>query len=62
MLQEILSPTSGNKGLYYYDRWRKFLDILRTYDSIWKIATGQEDDYTTVVCWIISISKITIQQ
>ena len=40
----------------------KILDNLRTYDSIWKIATGQEDDYTTVVYWIISISKITIQQ
>ena len=33
---------------------------LKAYDNIRKIATGQWDNYTTVVYWIISISKITI--
>ena len=31
--------------------------MTKTYENISKIATGQEDDYTTVVCWIILISK-----
>ena len=28
-----------------------------TYENIRKVATGQEDDYTVVVCQTISISK-----
>ena len=32
-----------------------------TYENIRKIATGKGDDYTTVVCWIISTLEITIK-
>ena len=32
--------------------------MTKTYENIRKIATGQGDDYTTVVCQIILISKI----
>ena len=40
------------KRLQCYDQWKKSLwwtskNDLRTYDNIWKIATGQGDDYTT---------------
>ena len=31
-----------------------------THENIRKIATGQGDDYTTVVCWIIHTLKIAI--
>ena len=34
-----------------------FTNNLRTYNSILKIATGQGDDYTLVVCRTIIISK-----
>ena len=32
--------------------------MTKTYENIRKIATGQGDDDTTVVCYIILISKI----
>ena len=40
------------KRLQCYDQWKKSLwwtskNDLRTYDNIWKIETGQGDNYTT---------------
>ena len=34
---------------------------FRTYDNIRKIASGQADDYTTGIFWIIPISKVVVR-
>ena len=49
---KILSSKSRNKRLQCYDWWENFFDQpvkikMRTYHNIWKIATGEGDDYTT---------------
>ena len=40
-----MSSKCGNKRLWCYDRWKKFL-WLKTYDNIRQIATSSGDDYT----------------
>ena len=46
-------------GRNFYDQ--PINDIIKQYNEIRKITTGQGDDYTTDVCYIISILKtITI--
>ena len=49
----ILSLENGDKRLQCYNQWQKLFWLtskkndIRTYDNIWKIATGQGDDYIT---------------
>ena len=46
------------KKTFFYQEVK---DNLRTCDSIWKIATGQGDDYTIGCCWNMVISKNIIR-
>ena len=51
-LQAILSPNYGNKNYNAVIDGRSFFDqriknVLKTFDNIRNIATGQGDDYTT---------------
>ena len=48
-VMKILSSNYRNKKLQCYDRWKKFCwsNRKRAYDNIRKIATSQDDNYTT---------------
>ena len=57
----MFSPNCRNNRLQSHDG-RKFFDQLvknnpRAFENIWKIVTGQGDDYTTHGLWNYPFSK-----
>ena len=68
--EQITIDTSSdcrNKRLQCYNWWKEteiseqlIKNYIRTYDNIWRIATGQGNDYTTGCLLDYIISKIII--
>ena len=53
---KITNYNIENDGRNIYDK--SINDLIKQYDEVGKISTGQGDDYTTVVYYILLILKI----